>query len=199
MSDNIFPVFNQIQNKEDKEKLLKQNAKVIWMTGLSGCGKTTIAAALEKELYKRGYLTQILDGDNIRSGINNNLSFTLDDRYENIRRISEVSKLFLHCGIITINCFVSPTAEIREMARGIIGEENFIETFVDTTLEVCEERDIKGLYKLARAGKIKDFTGITSPYEIPANPEIHIITKDKTLEECVNEVLEYILKEIKFV
>ncbi|MEN8122162.1 MAG: adenylyl-sulfate kinase, partial [Bacteroidota bacterium] len=174
--NQIFPVFDQIINRKDKEKLLKQKAKVIWLTGLSGSGKTTLGAALEKELYKKGFLTQILDGDNIRSGINKNLKFTEEDRLENIRRISEVTKLFVNCGVITINCFITPTESIRQIARDIIGEKNIIEVFVNTPLEVCEERDTKGLYKKARSGELKNFTGISSPFEIPTHADIDINT-----------------------
>ena len=157
MSQNIHPVFDKVLSREDKEKLLNQHAIVVWMTGLSGAGKTTIASNIAKQLNKLGYLTQILDGDNIRTGINNNLGFSEQDRYENIRRISEVSKLFLDCGIVCINSFISPTNEIRNMAKEIIGEDNLFEVFVDSPIEVCEQRDIKGLYKKARAGKIKNF------------------------------------------
>jgi len=152
---NIHPVFKQILGRSDKETLLNQHSKVIWMTGLSGAGKTTIAKSIELELNKKGFLTQILDGDNIRTGINNNLAFSQDDRYENIRRIAEVSKLFVDCGIICINSFISPTNEIREMAKDIIGKEDFIEVYINSSLEVCEQRDVKGLYKKARNGEIK--------------------------------------------
>jgi len=163
-NQNLHPVFKQILNRPDKEKLLNQKAKVIWMTGLSGAGKTTIGAGIEKELNVRGYLTQVLDGDNIRTGISNNLGFSEEDRFENIRRIAEVSKLFLNCGIICINSFISPTKKIRSMAKEIIGENDFIEVYVNTPLEVCEQRDVKGLYQKAREGKIKNFTGIDAPF-----------------------------------
>lgn len=192
-SDNIHPVFDAILGREDKEALLKQQAKVIWMTGLSGSGKTTIAIALEQKLRDKGFLTQILDGDNVRTGINNNLGFSEEDRAENIRRIAEVSKLFLNCGVITINCFVSPTIEIRANAKQIIGEDNFIEVFVNTPLEICEQRDVKGLYKKARAGEIKDFTGIDAPFEAPLNPEIDVKTNDLSVEASANQILDYIL------
>ena len=194
--NQIFPVFDQIINRKDKEKLLKQKAKVIWLTGLSGSGKTTLGAALEKELYKKGFLTQILDGDNIRSGINKNLKFTEEDRLENIRRISEVTKLFVNCGVITINCFITPTESIRQIAREIIGEENIIEVFVNTPLEVCEARDTKGLYKKARSGELKNFTGISSPFEIPTHADIDINTSKFSLAESVEKNLELILAQI---
>lgn len=190
---NIFPIFDQIVGRKEKELLLNQTAKVIWMTGLSGSGKSTIAIALEKELAQKGFLTQVLDGDNIRTGINNNLGFSDADRTENIRRIAEVSKLFVNCGVITINCFVSPTNAIRNAAEEIIGAENFVEVFIDTPLEICEQRDVKGLYKKARAGEIKDFTGINAPFETPKNPTIVVKTANKTVEESVNTILKDIL------
>ena len=192
-SENIHPVFDSILGRNDKEQLLKQKAKVIWMTGLSGSGKTTIAIALEQVLNEKGFLTQILDGDNVRTGINNNLGFSEEDRIENIRRIAEVSKLFLNCGIITINCFVSPTIAIRKQAKSIIGVENFVEVFVNTPLEICEQRDVKGLYKKARAGKIKDFTGIDAPFEAPKNADVVVETTHFTIEENATQILEYII------
>jgi adenylylsulfate kinase len=183
--------------RKDKEKLLNQKSKVIWMTGLSGAGKTTIAKHLDEALYKKGYVAQILDGDNIRSGINNNLSFSEEDRYENIRRIAEVSKLFINCGVIIINSFISPTEEIRHMALDIIGQENFIEVFVSAPIEVCEERDTKGLYAKARRGEIKNFTGIDSPFELPQHADVTIRTDQQTVEESVHQLLDYILPLIK--
>lgn len=197
IEENIFPVFDKILQKEDKEKLLHQKAKVIWMTGLSGSGKTTIAIALERELCKNNFFTQILDGDNIRSGINNNLGFSDADRTENIRRIAEVAKLFLNCGVITICCFVSPTEAIRNHAMEIIGANNFIEIFVNTPIEVCEKRDVKGLYAKARRGEIKDFTGINAPFEIPSNPAIEIKTENKKVEDNVKEIMNYLKDKIK--
>ncbi len=195
---NIYPVFDQIINKQQKEKLLKQRAKVLWFTGLSGSGKTTLGAALEKELFNQGFLTQILDGDNIRSGINKNLKFTEEDRVENIRRIAEVTKLFLNCGVIAINCFISPTKESRDIAKSIIGKEDFIEVYVSTPIEVCEQRDTKGLYAKARSGELKNFTGISSPFEIPNNPDIVINTDKLTLEESTQKILNYLLKKITY-
>lgn len=191
--ENIFPIFDQIVGRKEKEQLLNQTAKVIWMTGLSGSGKSTIAIALEKELVQKGFLTQVLDGDNIRTGINNNLGFSDADRTENIRRIAEVSKLFVNCGVITINCFVSPTNAIRNAAKEIIGKEDFVEVFIDTPIEICEQRDVKGLYKKARAGEIKDFTGINAPFEAPENAAIVVKTAHKTVDESVNTILEQIL------
>ena len=188
--NNIFPT-DKILQRADKEQLLKQKGIAIWFTGLSGSGKTTIAIALEKELNEKGLLTQILDGDNIRTGINNNLGFSDTDRIENIRRIAEVTKLFVNCGVVTICCFVSPTEEIRTIAKNIIGKEDFIEIFVNTSLEVCEKRDVKGLYAKARKGEIKDFTGVTAPFEAPVNPAIEL-TDALSIEESVKKILEKI-------
>ena len=196
--NNIHPVFDQILLRPEKEKLLNQHSKVIWFTGLSGAGKTTIAQQVERELNKLGFLTQILDGDNIRSGINNNLGFSVKDREENIRRIAEVSKLFLNCGIICINSFISPTEDIRKIATDIIDRENFIEVFVNAPIEVCEQRDVKGLYKKARKGEIKNFTGIDSPFDIPENPDIELKTDKLSIEQSAQKCLEYILPLIRY-
>lgn len=198
LNSDIHPVFGQILNRSDKEKLLNQNARVIWLTGLSGSGKTTIARNIEMELNKKGFLTQILDGDNVRTGINNNLGFSGDDRFENIRRIAEVSKLFMNCGIICINSFISPTHKIRHMAMEIIGKENFIEIYINAPIEVCEKRDIKGLYKKAREGKIKNFTGIDAPFEAPEHPDIELKTNKLSIEESVAKSLEVILPIIEY-
>ena len=195
--NNIHPVFERIIPRNIKEDRLQQNAKVIWFTGLSGSGKTTLASALEKKLFEMGYFTQILDGDNIRSGINNNLGFSELDRIENIRRIAEVSKLILNCGVITICAFISPTEEIRKMAIDIIGKEDFIEIFVNTPIEVCEERDVKGLYAKARAGLIRDFTGVNAPFEAPLDAELIIDTTKAPLKESVNKILEVVLPKIE--
>lgn len=186
---NIFPT-DRILLRADKEKLLKQRGTAIWFTGLSGSGKTTIAIALEQELNKKGLLTQVLDGDNIRAGINSNLGFSDADRTENIRRIAEITKLFVNCGILTICCFVSPTEEIRALAKKIIGETDFLEVFVNTPLAVCEKRDVKGLYAKARKGEIKDFTGITAPFEAPAHPAVEVKTDELTVQQSVNKILE---------
>jgi adenylylsulfate kinase len=196
--NNIFPVHHKILSREEKEKILHQKSCVIWLTGLSGAGKTTLAVRVEEELANRGFLTQVLDGDNIRSGVNNNLGFSDSDRFENIRRIAEISKLFLNCGIITINCFISPTEDIRDMARGIIGKDDFIEIYVNAPLNICEKRDVKGLYSKARRGEIKEFTGITSPFETPENIDLEIRTDLLTIEESVKEILTFVLPKIKY-
>jgi len=196
--NNIYSVFDELLQRGDKERQLKQRSKTIWMTGLSGSGKTTIATGLEKLLYNAGYVTQVLDGDNIRTGINNNLGFSNEDRLENIRRIAEVSKLFVDAGVITINCFVSPTNAIRQQAKDIIGEDSFIEVFVDTPLEVCEERDTKGLYKKARAGEIDNFTGISAPFEAPETPAVRLLTDGQTIEACVQDLFNQIEPHIKY-
>ncbi|HPE75616.1 MAG TPA: adenylyl-sulfate kinase [Draconibacterium sp.] len=193
---NITPVSDQLVSRIEKEKLLNQKSKVIWFTGLSGSGKTTLAMALEKNLYEDGFVTQILDGDNIRSGINNNLGFSPEDRMENVRRIAEVAKLLLNSGVICICAFVSPTEDIRNLVREIVGENDFLEIFMSTPLEVCETRDVKGLYQKARAGEIKNFTGISAPFEIPQNAVLSIDTSNKSVEECVNLLLGKILPEI---
>ena len=194
---NIFTIFDEILQREDKEGLLNQKSKVIWMTGLSGSGKTTVAKGVERYLHSQGVLNQLLDGDNIRIGISNNLTFSSKDRSENIRRISEVSKLFMNCGVVTLNCFVSPTIEIRNIAKEIIGAENFIEVYINASVETCEDRDVKGLYQKARKGEIKYFTGISAPFEAPENPEIEINTTKLSIDESIQKVLDYILPIIK--
>lgn len=196
--NNIYTVFEQIKDRKAKEIYLKQCAKVIWFTGLSGSGKTTMASLLEKRLFELNYFTQILDGDNVRSGINKNLMFTEEDRMENIRRIAEVSKLFMNCGIILICAFISPTREIRQMAKDIVGEDDFLEIFVNTPLEVCEKRDPKGLYAKARKGEIKNFTGISSPFETPEAPFAEVINTNPNINETVRDLLLKIIPEIKF-
>ena len=195
--ENIFTIFDDILKREDKEKLLRQKAKVIWMTGLSGSGKTTIATGVEKYLHNRGILNQLLDGDNIRVGISNNLNFSTKDRSENIRRIAEINKLFLNCGIVTLNCFISPTEKIRQIAKNIIGAENFIEIFINASVQTCEERDVKGLYRKARLGEIKNFTGVSAPFENPKNPHLEINTSKLSVEESTQRVVDYILPIIK--
>ncbi len=198
MENHIHPIFDRLLTRQDRERRLQQNSKVLWLTGLSGSGKSTIAEALERKLHNSGYFAQVLDGDNIRSGINSNLGFSIEDRQENIRRIAEIGKLYLNSGIITINSFISPTVEIRNFAKQTIGEENFIEIYINAPIEVCEQRDVKGLYQKARKGIIKGFTGIDSPYEPPINPTIEIRTDQLSLEESVDKIFNYINPILKY-
>jgi len=195
--NNLYTTFDDLLTRKSKESMLGHNGKTIWLTGLSGSGKTTIAKYLEKKLHANSIITKLLDGDNIRVGINNNLGFSEEDRFENIRRIAEVSKLFVECGIVTINCFVSPTIASRNNAKKIIGDSDFIEVFIDTSLEECEKRDVKGLYKKARKGEIKDFTGISAPYEPPSSPSIVIKTLNRNIDECGEELFKFVLPIIK--
>ena len=194
--NTIYPIFDKMLSREDKESLLHQRGIMIWMTGLSGSGKSTVAIGVERELHNRGILCRILDGDNIRAGINSNLGFSEEDRRENIRRIAEIGKLFVDTGIVTIACFVSPTIELREMARKIIGEKDFREVYIATPLAECERRDVKGLYARARRGEVKDFTGISAPFEAPTNPDLSLDTSKMTLKEEVEAVIELINKNI---
>lgn len=198
IKNNIYPIFDKMLDRSDKESLLKQRGIMIWFTGLSGSGKSTIAIALERELQKRGLLCRILDGDNIRSGINNNLGFSAEDRIENIRRIAEIGKLFVDTGIITIAAFISPNNAIREMAANIIGKEDFMEVYISTPIEECERRDVKGLYAKARRGEIKDFTGVSSPFEAPQHPDLSLDTSVLSVEESVNLLLNLILPKVDY-
>jgi len=197
MAKHIYP-HEGVVKREHRERLLGQRGVTLWFTGLSGAGKSTLAVAVEEALHKLGNLTYILDGDNIRSGINNNLSFSPEDRKENIRRIAEIAKLFREAGVITLTAFISPYREDRQLARDLAGTDDFIEVFADASLDSCEERDPKGLYKKARAGQIPEFTGISAPYEAPENPELHIRTDQQSVEQCVETVLNY-LREKKLI
>lgn len=176
--------------REDREKLLDQKGCVLWFTGLSASGKSTLAHEVENALHGRGRLTYVLDGDNIRHGLNNNLGFSPEDREENIRRIGEVSKLFADAGVIVITAFISPYRGDRDKARALVEDGRFFEVFVDCPLQVCEERDPKGLYKKARAGEIPEFTGISAPYEEPDSPELTVNTAELTLEQCGQRVVK---------
>lgn len=194
MADKIiYSIFDKMLSRKDKEQLLHQRGIMIWMTGLSGSGKSTIAIGVERELHRRGILCRILDGDNIRAGINSNLGFSAEDRRENIRRIAEIGKLFVDTGIVTIACFVSPTEELRQMARDIIGPEDFREVYIATPLAECERRDVKGLYARARRGEVKDFTGISAPFEAPTHPDLSLDTSEMTLKEEVRAVVELVI------
>uniref|UniRef100_UPI0037C89A0F adenylyl-sulfate kinase n=1 Tax=Parachryseolinea silvisoli TaxID=2873601 RepID=UPI0037C89A0F len=195
MVNHIYPIQTKVSPVQ-REALLQQRPVVLWFTGLSGSGKSTLAVQLEAHLHQQGFKTYLLDGDNIRNGLNKDLSFTDEGRVENIRRIGEVSRLFVDAGIIVLSAFISPFAADREQVRSIVGAENFIEVFVDAPLEVCEQRDVKGLYKKARAGEVKNFTGIDSPYEPPVQPDVHIPTHLQNVEESMEMLLSFIRSRI---
>lgn len=196
MEQNIHPIFDRMESREEKEKLLRQRGLTIWFTGLSGSGKSTVAIALERELSSRGFLSRILDGDNIRTGINSDLGFSERDRRENIRRIAEVCRLFTDTGIITVAAFISPSEQLRNMAREIVGAERFLEVYLSTPLEECERRDVKGLYAKARAGKIPEFTGISAPFDVPQAPDLELDTTGLGVDQCVRKVMECIVPKI---
>ena len=197
MAENIYPIYDRMMTRQDKESLLGQRGIMIWFTGLSGSGKSTVAMGVERELHAQGILCRILDGDNVRAGINNNLGFSAEDRIENIRRIAEIGKLFVQTGVVTLACFVSPTNDIRQMARKIVGEEDFLEVYISTPIEECERRDVKGLYARARKGEVKNFTGISAPFEAPVSADIEIDTSKIPLEESVRTLTELIIKRVK--
>lgn len=197
MAENIYPIYDRMMTRQDKESLLGQRGIMIWFTGLSGSGKSTVAMGVERELHAQGILCRILDGDNVRAGINNNLGFSAEDRIENIRRIAEIGKLFVQTGVVTLACFVSPTNDIRQMAREIVGEEDFLEVYISTPIEECERRDVKGLYARAKKGEVKNFTGISAPFEAPVSPDIAIDTSKIPLEESVRTLTELIIKRVK--
>ena len=195
MSNNNIIWHDHHVTKQERQAIKAQLSCTIWFTGLSGSGKSTIANAVEAKLNTLQKHTYLLDGDNIRMGLNRGLSFSDEDRVENIRRIGEVSKLFVDAGTIVLTAFISPFIEDRESVRKLVGEEEFIEVYVDTPLEICESRDPKGLYKKARSGEIANFTGISSPYEAPLKPEVHIKTDALSIEECAEKVVEYLRKK----
>ena len=197
MTENIYPIKDRMESRAYKEKLLGQKGITIWFTGLSGSGKSTVAIALESILSSKGYLCRILDGDNIRTGLNSNLGFSEADRNENIRRIAEVCKLFTDTGIITIAAFVSPTNDLRRMARDIVGKEDFVEVYMSTPLAECERRDVKGLYARARKGEVKNFTGISAPFDVPENPTLSIDTTGSDPESCAMLIFDKIESMIK--
>ena len=191
----IYPIKTKV-SADERQRLMNQKPKLLWFTGLSGSGKSTLAVQLEASLHAQGFKTYLLDGDNIRSGLNKDLSFTDDARVENIRRISEVCKLFLDAGVVLLSAFISPFQADREQVRSIVGKENYFEVFVNAPLEVCEQRDVKGLYKKARAGEVKNFTGIDSPYEAPENPDVHIPTHQLEIEQSIEKLLNVIQPRI---
>lgn len=182
-------------SKQERSAIKNQQACILWFTGLSGSGKSTIANALEGKLFEMGKHTYLLDGDNIRHGLNKTLGFSEEDRIENIRRIGEVSKLFVDSGLMVISAFISPFRADRDTVRSLVEPEEFIEVFIDTPLETCEARDPKGLYQKARRGEIAHFTGISSPYEAPETPEIHILSGMNSVEESVNMIIEYLTQK----
>ncbi len=195
--NDIHPIYQRMLSRAERQSALHQRGVAFWFTGLSGSGKSTLAVALERELYIRGYVAQVLDGDNIRDGLNKNLGFSMEDREENIRRIAEVTKLYVHSGLIAICSFISPVADLRKMARDIIGPGDFIEVYIDTPLEVCEARDVKGLYKKARGGALPGFTGIDSPYEPPVLADLVIKTAETSVGQCVEQLLYFALPIVK--
>jgi adenylylsulfate kinase len=197
MTNNIHPIFDNMLDRKAKEGLLQQKAVVIWMTGLSGSGKSTLARGLENKLHFEGILSKLLDGDNLRTGLNKNLGFSDGDRLENIRRVAETAKLFLENGVVTICSFVSPTIALRNMAREIIGEDDFLEIFIDASFDECAERDVKGLYKKALKGEIKDFTGLDAPFDQPERPFLIIETEKLTIDESADLLYQKVIKKIR--
>jgi len=193
---NIYPQSARI-TCEDRKNLLKQEPMLLWFTGLSGSGKSTLADLTEQRLFEKGYKTYLLDGDNVRSGLNSNLDFSEEGRKENIRRIGEVAKLMLDAGVIVLTAFISPFRSDRDRVRQLAGNR-FMEIYVECPLEICEQRDVKGLYARARRGEIPDFTGISSPYEPPLNPEITVHTGREDLESCLNKIVELTLKSVQY-
>lgn len=196
MTENIHPIFESTLSAKDKAKQLNQNGIVIWMVGLSGSGKSTLATGLENKLHEQGYHTVLLDGDNLRTGVNNNLGFSVEDRLENVRRAAEVSKLFAKNGTVTICSLISPTEEIRLLAKNIIGDL-YCEVFIHCPLEICKQRDVKGLYAKARKGEIKNFTGIDSPFEMPQRFDVKVNTHELSLDDSLEQLLENILPKIQ--
>lgn len=193
---NIHPIFDRLVTKNQREQFLNQHAAVFWLTGLSGSGKSTIASGVESLLFEKGFLVQVIDGDNMRTGLCSDLGFSQEDRHENIRRVAEVSKLFIHAGIITICSFISPTNKIRKMAKEIVGAHQFHEIYIESSLEVCEKRDVKGLYAKARKGIIKGFTGIDSPYENPGKPALVINSSSQSVQKSTLKLYSFILQQV---
>ena len=195
--NHIYPIKTKV-SKEQREQLMKQRAVLIWFTGLSGSGKSTLAVQLEAQLSDLGYKTYLLDGDNIRAGLNKDLSFTDEGRVENIRRIGEVAKLLLDAGVVVLSAFISPFEADRQQVKEIVGSKNYVEVFVDAPLELCEQRDVKGLYKKARAGEVKNFTGIDSPYEAPVNADVVLNTGELSVEESIERLMSFVVPRIQF-
>jgi len=193
--EHIYPIKTKV-SREQREALMHQHAMLIWFTGLSGSGKSTLAVQLEAQLHARGFKTYLLDGDNIRAGLNKDLTFTDEGRVENIRRIGEVAKLMLDAGVIVLSAFISPFQSDRDQVRSIIGSQHYVEVFVNAPLEVCEQRDVKGLYKKARAGEVKNFTGINSPYEVPQHPDVVVETGNLSVEESISRLMNFIAPKL---
>ncbi|WP_370226981.1 adenylyl-sulfate kinase [Mesoflavibacter sp.] len=196
MSKNIIQHDYQV-SREDRKFKNNHNSFLIWFTGLSGSGKSTIANLVEQQLFEKGIKTYTLDGDNIRKGINNDLTFSPEDRTENIRRIAEISNLMIDAGLVVLAAFVSPYKKDRENVKNIVKNSNFVEVFINTSVEECERRDVKGLYKKARAGEIKNMTGISAPYEAPEQPDIEIKTEEVSVKEAVNKIINHITPKLK--
>lgn len=196
MKENIIPHSYQV-SKEDRQQNNKHKSILLWFTGLSGSGKSTIANVVEQQLHKQGIKTYTLDGDNIRKGVNSDLTFAPEDRTENIRRIAEIANLMVDAGLVVLAAFVSPYKKDRDNIKNTVKDVNFVEIYINTSIEECERRDVKGLYKKARAGEIKNMTGISAPYEAPENPDIEIKTEEKTVEEAVNYIISQIKPKLK--
>ncbi len=195
MTEHIYPIVTKVTH-QDRLRLMGQNSFLVWFTGLSGSGKSTLANNVEYYLYQRGVKTYLLDGDNVRDGLNKNLTFSEEDRKENLRRVGEVAKLMVDAGLVVLSSFISPYKKDRQEIKEIIGEDKFIEIFVDCPLEVCEQRDVKGLYQKARKGEIKNFTGIDSPYEVPLQPDLIVKTDVESLENSTEKILQLILQKL---
>jgi len=196
-AENLHPVFHQMLGRADKEARLQQRGLVVWLYGLSGSGKSTLAIALERQLAAEGYFTQVLDGDNIRSGLNGNLGFSDEERRENIRRIAEVARLFLDAGVVTLASFITPRQELRDLARDIIGPSDFLEAYVHARFEICHQRDPKGLYEKAHSGAVSNFTGKDSAFEEPADPELFLDTERHSVEECRQRLYDAVQPRIR--
>lgn len=196
--NHIYPIKTKV-SAQQRETLLNQRPCLFWFTGLSGSGKSTLAVQMEAQLHALGFKTYLLDGDNIRSGLNKDIDFTDQGRVENIRRIAEVSKLLLDAGLVVLSAFISPFEADRRQVKNIVGHGNYTEIFVNTPLEICEQRDVKGLYKKARSGEVKNFTGIDSPYEVPQNPDITIFTHKMSIEQSMEELMKIVLPRISLV
>jgi len=195
--EHIYPQFDQMLLRSERELKLGQHSHVFWFYGLSGSGKSTLGIALEKKLFAAGYFCQLLDGDNIRTGLNKDMGFTPEDRLENIRRIAEVAKLFAQAGVITIASFITPLHELRAMAREIVGKEDFTDVYIRASFETCAERDPKGLYAKVKAGEVKHFTGKDSGFEEPEHPDLLIDTEQGTIEKSLEQLFQFVLEKIQ--